>query len=201
MSNLLQPMQGVKITVAASDKLATYSTSPYSVQSRAGYPNVPPTTSQVFLNSGNNLTAAQTKATDFIIQAGNAPLWYETGTTPVITERANVQASYQATPGALNATGTLTALLLQGGVVTSSTAAAVTATLDTGAAMDIAIDQDADTGFFWSAINTGGANAFTVTAAASGHTLVGSGAVAASTSGRFLTRRTATDTWITYRLA
>jgi hypothetical protein len=34
----------------------------------------------------------------------------------------------------------------------------------------------------------------------SGHTLVGSGVVAANTSGRFLTRRTAANTWITYRL-
>jgi hypothetical protein len=70
--------------------------------------------------------------------------------------------------------------------VTSSTAAAVTATLDTGTAMDLVLDSAGiSDAFMWSAINTGGSNAFTVTAA-TGHTIVGAGAVAASSSGRFL---------------
>lgn len=107
----------------------------------------------------------------------------------------------QGAPGTLNATGTLTAALMRSGIVTSTTAAAVTATVDTGTLMDTALARDFEIGdaFQWSAINTGGTNAFTVTAA-SGHTLVGSGVVAANTSGRFLTRRTAANTWITYRL-
>lgn|SRR5574340_1127565 len=106
------------------------------------------------------------------------------------------------TPGALDATGTLTAALIAGKIVTSSTAAAVTATVDTGTAMDTALAAvvPVGTGIIWSAINTGGANAFTVTAAAD-HTLVGAGAVAASTSGRFFSKRTAANTWISYRLS
>jgi 3-keto-L-gulonate-6-phosphate decarboxylase len=52
----------------------------------------------------------------------------------------------------------------------------------------------------WNAIATG-ANAFTVTAAASGHTVVGAGAVATGTSGEFLTKKTATDTFVTYRVS
>ena len=51
----------------------------------------------------------------------------------------------------------------------------------------------------WTVIATG-ANAFTVTAA-SGHTLVGTAAVATVTSGRFRTRKTATDTFVTYRIS
>jgi hypothetical protein len=111
----------------------------------------------------------------------------------------------QGTPGTLNATGTLTAALLQSGIVTSSTAAAVVATLDTGAAMDTAFGGSTNCllqigdSFDWSAINTGGANAFTVTAS-SGHTIVGAGAVALGTSGRFRTLRTAANTYVTYRL-
>lgn len=109
----------------------------------------------------------------------------------------------QSAPGTLNATGTLTIALMLGGVITSSTAAAVTATLDTGTVTDagltgaeaLAVDDTIE----WCAINTGGANAFTVTAS-SGHTIVGAGAVAASTSGRFLTRKTAANTYVTYRL-
>ena len=45
----------------------------------------------------------------------------------------------------------------------------------------------------------GGANAFTVTAA-TGHTIVGAAAVANSTSGRFRTRKTAANTFVTYRI-
>lgn len=200
MANYLLPNRAVTITVAASDKLATYSRGKYVVTQTVGYPNVPETASVVYANSGANTSAAFSTAAEITIAAGDYPLWYETGTGPVIPERANLM-TYQADPGALNATGTLTAALILGGIVTSSTAAAVTATLDTGAVMDAVIDLDVGDAFYWSAINTGGANAFTVTAAASGHTIVGAGAVAASTSGRFLTRRTAADTYITYRLS
>jgi hypothetical protein len=106
----------------------------------------------------------------------------------------------QSAPGTLNATGTLTAALIRGGIVTSTTASAVTATLDTGAVMDGAVRMAVNDAFTWSAINTGGANAFTVTAAATGHTIVGAGAVAANSSGLFLTRKTAADTFVTYRI-
>lgn len=122
-------------------------------------------------------------------------------TVPRVNDAGAVQR-VQGTPGTLNATGTLTAALVAAGIVTSTTAAAVTATVDTGTAMDTALAAEVaiGDGFEWSAINTGGANAFTVTAAA-GHTLVGAGAVAASSSGRFFSKRTAANTWVTYRLA
>jgi hypothetical protein len=108
----------------------------------------------------------------------------------------------QAAPGTLNSTGTLTAALLLGGIVTTTSAAAVTATLDTGTAMDTAITSivGVDTGFFWSVINTG-PNTLTVTAAGSGHTVVGTMTVATNTQRRFFTRRTATNTWITYSVS
>jgi len=199
MSNFLQPNHAVTLTIAASDKLATWSRASYYVYKTIGYPNVPDQEASVFLGSGANTTSAFSAATEVTIQAGSQGLYYETGTGPVIPERFNLNTN-QAAPGTLNATGTLTAALILGGVVTSSTAAAVTATLDTGAVMDTVIDLDADEGFFWSAINTGGSNAFTVTAS-TGHTIVGAGAVAANSSGRFLTRRTAADTWVTYRIA
>ncbi len=195
-TNFILPGRAVTFTIAASDKLATYSLGKYSVTKTVGYPNVPETVTSVFNNSGANTTSAFSAATSITIAAGDYPVQYETGTGPVIYDRAG----YQTTPGTLNATGTLTAALILGGIVTSTTAAAVTATLDTGAVMDAVIDMDVDDVFYWSAINTGGANAFTVTAAASGHTIVGNGAVAASSSGRFATRKTAADTYVTYRI-
>lgn len=200
MSNLLLPNTGVTITVAASDKLATYSTSDYLVTKEVGYPNLPSTVATVYANSGSNTTSAFSAATTVTIQAGAAPLYYQTGTGPVIPEISNSQSVVSATPGTLNATGTLTAALILGGIVTSTTAAAVTATLDTGTVMDGVIDLAVGDAFLWSAINTGGTNAFTVTASTA-HTIVGNGAVAANSSGRFLTRRSAAATWITYRLS
>lgn len=199
-STLILPNHAVSFTVAASDKIATFSTGDYSVTQTVVFPNIPDSDDVLFTGSGANTTAAFSAATTVTIRAGDAPLYYSTGTGPVVTERANLQ-TYQGAPGTLDATGTLTAALILGGIVTSTTAAAVTATLDTGTVMDTVIDVDANDGFFWSAINTGGTNAFTVTAAASGHTIVGAGAVAASSSGRFLTRRTAANTWVTYRIS
>jgi hypothetical protein len=106
---------------------------------------------------------------------------------------------YQPTPGVLNATGALTAALILGGIVTSTTGAAVAATLDTGTAMDAAATFAVDDAFDWSVINTGG-NTFTVTAAA-GHTIVGVAAVVTVTSALFRTRKTAANTFVTYRIS
>jgi hypothetical protein len=63
------------------------------------------------------------------------------------------------------------------------------------AAAQMAIGDSVD----WTVINTG-PNTFTVTAA-TGHTIVGAAAVATATSGWFRTRKTAADTFITYRLS
>lgn len=125
------------------------------------------------------------------------------GRTARTTNDAGTIFGNQATPGTLNATGTLTIALILGGIVTSTTAAAVTATLDTGTITDAGLTGNeamaVDDCFEWVAINTGGTNAFTVTAS-SGHTLVGNGAVALSSSGRFRTRKTAANTFVTYRI-
>lgn len=127
------------------------------------------------------------------------------GRTAVTQDDAGSQLLVQGAPGALDATGTLTAALILTGIVTSSAAAAVVATVDTGTAMDTALADTVAIGeaFDWSAINTHAINAFTVTAAA-GHTLVGSGVVDTDAvgggSGRFRSKRTAANTWITYRI-
>jgi hypothetical protein len=90
--------------------------------------------------------------------------------------------------------------MITAGIVTSTTAAGVTATLDTGAVMETAITNMAvNDSFDWSVVNTG-PNTFTVTAAASGHTVVGAGAVATATTGLFRTRKTAAETFVTYRI-
>ena len=137
-------------------------------------------------------------AARLVIEAGPSEAFVNIGTAAVPIERRGLRG--QGNPGVLDATGTLTAAMIASGIVTSTTAAAVTATLDTGAVMDGALKMEIGESFDWSVINTGG-NAFTVTAAATGHTVVGAGAVAAATSAIFRTRKTAANTFVTYRLA
>lgn len=194
-STRIAPYSQKTFTVSALNQLATYSAASYSVDKLQGYPTFPSQMVNVFAGSAGNTTTAFTVATLITITAGSEPVFYNQGVTPAVYERAN----YLTTPGTLNATGTLTASLIMGNVVTSSTAAAVAATLDTGTVMDAAATMAVDDAFDWSVINTG-PNTFTVTAAA-GHTIVGVAAVVTVTSARFRTRKTAANTFVTYRLA
>lgn len=127
--------------------------------------------------------------------AGNT--LYAIGVAPVILETKQYQV--QGDPVALNATGAITSAAIQGGLVTSTTAAAVAGTLPAGSVLDLAAQMSIGDSFDWSVIATG-ANAFTVTAA-TGHTIVGTAVVATVTSGNFRTRKTAADTFISYRMS
>ena len=107
----------------------------------------------------------------------------------------------QPAPAAVDTTATLTVANLTAKIITSTTAAAVTMTLPTGTDMDAGFSGLYNNmAFEWSVLNTGATNAVTVQGG-TGHTVVGSGTVAASNSGRFLSRRTAATTWVTYRLS
>lgn len=201
MSTKVYPFGSVEVAVAANDIVSIFSKSPVKIyQLNAGLPNMAPT-KVLFDTTTEDVeyqSAAFAAAADLLIEAGPSEAFVAVGTAAVPLERRALRG--QGAPGALNATGTLTAAMIASGIVTSTTAAAVTATLDTGAVMDAALQMEIGESFDWSVINTGGANAFTVTAAASGHTVVGAGAVAATSSAIFRTRKTAADTFITYRI-
>jgi hypothetical protein len=112
-----------------------------------------------------------------------------------------VRCYNQAAPAAVDTTATLTVGNLKTGIITSSTAAAVTMTLPTGTDTEAGFSGVyTNMTFEWTVINTGATNAVTVQGG-TGHTLVGSGAVAAGVSGRFASRRTASNTFVTYRLS
>jgi hypothetical protein len=112
-----------------------------------------------------------------------------------------VRCYNQAAPAAVDTTATLTVGNLKSGIITSSTAAAVTMTLPTGTDTEAGFSGIyTNMTFEWTVINTGATNAVTVQGG-TGHTLVGSGAVAAGVSGRFASRRTASNTFVTYRLS
>jgi uncharacterized protein YaiE (UPF0345 family) len=196
--NIVFAQGTVTVAVPAGEKIAVQAYSPASVFQEVGFPNFPEANDLLsVVENTTYVSSAFTNATNVIIQAGASGAAYAVGTAPVISNSGKYQD--QGAPGVLNATGTLTAAMILSGIVTSTTGAAVTATLDTGAIVDAASEFAIGDSFDWSVINTGG-NAFTVTAS-SGHTIVGTAAVATVTSAVWRTRKTAADTFVSYRLS
>ena len=187
----------VTVTVPSGEKIAVQAYSSASVFQEVGYPNFPE--SQDLLTVVDNTTyvsGAFTNATSVTIQAGASGATYAVGTDPVISDTGKFQL--QGAPGVLNATGALTSAMILAGIVTSSTAAAVVATLPTGTVLDAASEFAIGDSFDWSVINTG-PDSFTVTAATD-HTVVGVAAVATLTSVAWRTRKTAANTVVSYRI-
>lgn len=197
--NIIFTQGTATVTVPAAESIAIQSYSPANVLQEVGFPNFP--------DANDLLGVVENETTVFgpfaagatiIIQAGASQVLYAVGTDPVVTDGGEYQL--QNAPGVLNATGALTAAMILSGIVTSTSAAAVTATLPTGAVMDLASEFLIGDSFDWSVVNTG-PSAFTVTAAASGHTIVGTAAVATVTSAMWRTRKTAADTFVSYRIS
>ena len=122
------------------------------------------------------------------------------GRTVVTQDDEGAQIIIQGNPGTVNATATMLAATLMLGIVTSTAAAAVAATVPTGTLMDAAAGLAIGEAFEWILINTGAVNTVTVTAG-TGHTLVGTMTVLALVSGAFRSRKTAANTFVTYRVA
>lgn len=191
MSASLPVLSPSVVTVPSGARVAAYSTDAYQVTQIIG--NI-----RVLLYAGAGLFTSSAFASGAVVEvAGGArsQVYYAVGTDAGIPEFPT-----QATPIALNATGTVSAAMLMNGIVTSTTAAAVTGTLVTGALFDAASSFNVGDFVDWSVINTGATNTFTV-AGSAGHTVVGNAVVALSASGRFRTVKTAAATFVTYRIA
>ena len=106
----------------------------------------------------------------------------------------------QPTPTAKTGAATLTAAELATGIITY-TGAAVALTMPLGTDLEAAFSSmKVNSSFAFYIINTGATNAATVTAN-TGVTLVGTAAVAAATSAKWLVRKTADNTYVAYRVA
>jgi hypothetical protein len=198
MEQLVYPNGTVTVAVPASSSIAVYTPGVTTVSRILGYPNLPSTKAvQGVVNNQQTVFGPFTTAATIVIDGGTAITQYEVGVAPVV--QAIYASQFQPVPLTLNATGAVTAAMMLGGILTSTTAAAVAGTIPTGTVMDAAASFAIGDSFDWSVIATG-ANAFTVTAA-SGHTIVGTAAVATVTSGLFRTVKTAAATFVTYRLS
>jgi hypothetical protein len=199
-SSIIYQFGSATFVVPAGESVAVFAKNVASVYQTGLYPNQPDSLSLVgtVLANSQSTFGPYTTATTLRIDGGAGCTLYAVGVSPAIVETKAFQV--QGDPVAVNVTGAVSAAAIQGGLVTSTTAAAVAGTVPTGAVMEAAVQWAIGDSVDWSVIATG-ANAFTVTAAASGHTLVGSGVVATVTSGLFRTRKTAFETFITYRLS
>jgi hypothetical protein len=198
MQNIVYPEQRVEVAIPAGEKIAVLTAGTatiYSKTTSAAGDEVLTLLSS--LDNGQYVSSAFSVAGTAVIQAGFTEVSYEVGAAPIVGSAYATQI--QASPVAVNTTGAVSATALLGGIVTSTTAAAVAGTIPTGTVMDAAAEFDADDSFDWSVINTG-PNGFTVTGD-TGHTIVGDAVVATVTSGLFRTRKTAANTFVTYRLA
>jgi len=110
----------------------------------------------------------------------------------------------QGAPAAYTADATLTIADLAGHIVTATKASAVALTLPTGTLTDAGFGNGAlPVGAYldWSVINLGSSSGAVTMTAGTDHTYVGNATVAISTSARFRTRKTAANTYVTYRIS
>ena len=204
MSSIVYPFGDATVTLTAGQSIAVATIAEAQVFQLVGFPNFPYQQDLLGTSSGNTITVYGPFASGATIQfsAGATVLLYNAGTDPTIPELTGVRASTAAV--ALNTTGAATNAAMIGaildGVITSTTAAAVSLVLPTGATLDAALQLNVGDAIQWSVVNTGATNAATVSSAGSGNTLVGAGGVAATTSGSFVTIKTAAATFFTYRM-
>lgn len=113
-----------------------------------------------------------------------------------------MQLVQQPTPTAKTGNATLTIAELLTGIVTATSATAVALTLPTGTLSEAGFFALSNNlAFDWSVINLGSASGAVTMTPGTDHTYVGNTTVAISTSAQFRSRRTAANTWVTYRLA
>lgn len=199
MSNIIYNQGTARFTVPAGGSVTVVTRDSATITQLVVTPNQPPSFGVLgfALNNVPTTFGPFTVATQLEVSGSAGDTFYSFGTAPAIGEI--LASQFQATPVAVNVTGAVSAAAIFGGIVTSTTGAAVAGTVPTGAVMDAATNLAVGDSFDWSVIATG-ANAFTVTAAAS-HTIVGSAVVATVTSGLFRTVKTAPGTFVTYRLS
>ena len=132
--------------------------------------------------------------------SGGQSVSYDVGASPG-SKLGRIPTAQGIVAQAVNVTATLTPAQIAAGLITSTTAAVVTATLPVGTVMDAGGSWAIGEAVIWRAANLGATNAlFVATSGNANHTLVGSGTIALSTNASFMTLKTAAATYITYRI-
>lgn len=209
MSRYIPPYGIARVLVDSGDRIATYSREAIKVYRLVGSPNLAEELdllSEVPADTEYRSAVFATGATIFI-EAGEAEVLYTTGVRAVILE--NIGRRAQPTPTAMTVTANITPAGLLSGLIVGTHAAGATQTytLPAGATLDAALEMDVDESVDWTLINASAAAPDTITVAQAGadHTIVGAAVVVSANSApdntaTYRTRKTAADTFVTYRL-
>lgn len=192
------------IVIPANESIAVACQGTAQVSRKLGFPNYPDQVTLIgTVINGQSVFGPYASGATIIVEAvGGVTTFYEVGTAPQV-QQGRLVAGVQAAPVDIADGGSMayTPAAILGGLVTATPSAGRNIQLPTGAAMDLASTFAINDFFDWSVI-TLAAFALTTTAGTSGHTVVGSGATAATSgsAARFRTRKTAADTFVTYRI-
>jgi len=214
MSSFLSGGGRVSVTLTATQKIAVASQGLVNVYRTSGFVNYPDQTSLLgTVINGQTVFGTYTGGATIIVEAsGGLEAYYEVGTDPIVKQLRTSNGS-QPDVTAKTVAVTLTAAELLTQIITGTHTAGATAayTLPTGTLLDAAATWDTNEYFDWTLINLSAASADTITVTAGAtHTIVGNPIVQsanASTGGiygnsaRWRTRKTAANTFVSYRIA
>lgn len=193
MARIVFARSSVDIRVPEGESIAVFTQEQVEVFQKSGEVRTPLGTVTATQQTFGPFLSGATISLD----AGDYSAIYAVGVTPIIRDMLVQQI--QRAPEAINASGAIPLTALYGGVINATAGLlGVTGTLPTGAAIEALGDFRVDDSFDWHVISTG-LGTFTV-AASAGHTLVGAGGVGSAMSGVFRTRKTAINTFVTYRI-
>jgi hypothetical protein len=212
MSNIIYPNGNATITIPAGEKIAIFTRDLAKVYKSVGYPNFPATNDVDFtVENTTTVSSAYASGATLTVEAFAAEVYYEVGTAPQVQEIYT--SPKQGAPTAMTVAATMTATGLLSRIITGTHAAGATQAyvLPTGTLLDAASEFAIGDAFDWVLINLSAAAADTITVTAgTDHTIVGNPIVqsAHSTTGgiygnssQWRTRKTAANTFVSYRIA
>jgi hypothetical protein len=189
------------VTLAAGDSIAVQSLTEAQVFEVVGFPNYPTDTQlEGTVVNEETVFGPYASGATIIVEASASPVYYAVGTDPIVGNNGNWQPQGAPADIADGASMGFDAADLLGGIVTATPTTGRNIQLPTGAQIDAATEIGVNESFDWSLI-TLAAFALTITVD-TGHTIVGAAATAgtAGAVARFRTRKTAADTFVTYRI-
>lgn len=211
-SNVIYAQGRAEVTIPANESIAVATIGVATVSRELGYPNFPNTLAVLgIVNNSQTVFGPYSSGATVVIEGGAADTFYEVGSAPQVMARLNAQV--QVAPIAATVSATLTVTELLNGIIVGTHAAGATQTytLPTGTLLDAASEFAVNDSFDWTLINQSAAAADTITIApGADHTIIGGQIIQSSNattgqlyghSGRFRTRKTATNTFVTYRIA
>lgn len=200
MSNSIIASQGsATVTLTAGQSIALSSPTETTVFEQVGFPNYPSQDDLESTFTGYEVLGPYASGATLVVNAGAAEVAYQVGIAPVV-----FGSNYQGTPTTQNSAATLTTAKVMSGLITTTqtTGATIAVLLPNGADMELAAQFDVGDYFDWVLVNLStGSNTVTITNASSGNNINGNAVVAVTSSARFRTYKTATDTFATYRIA